>query len=246
MGMKIDVLVICAHPDDAELSCSGTLMAEKSHGRTIGIVDLTRGELGSRGNANTRSEEAAAAAEIMQLDARVNLGLPDGFFQNEKVAQLAVIEVIRRFQPNIVLTNATTDRHPDHGKGAQLVANAAFLSGLFKIETFDAETGAKQSAWRPAQVWHFVQDRFIMPHFVYDISTQMAQKMAAIRAFKTQFDTLPDNEPQTYISTPGFLKNIEQRAAMFGKMIGVQYGEGFTTEKTLGVNNFSTLVNIVT
>ena len=242
--MKLDVLAICAHPDDAELSCAGTLMMEKWQGKRVGIADLTEGELGTRGTAESRAQEATDAFEIMGLDTRVNVGLPDGFFENTRQYQIKVIEVIRRFQPSIILTNAPTDRHPDHGRAANLVRDAAWLSGLRKIETeFE---GKQQEPWRPAQVLHFVQDRFIQPSFVYDITPVMDQKIAAIRAFKTQFDTVHDSEPQTYISTPAFLESIIERAKMMGKMIGVPYAEGFLTEKMTGIRSFDSIVQIVT
>jgi bacillithiol biosynthesis deacetylase BshB1 len=174
----------------------------------------------------------------------VNLELPDGFFENTRSYQLEVIKAIRRFQPAIVLTNAPTDRHPDHGRAAQLVKDAAWLSGLRKIET--QWEGQAQVAWRPAYVFHFIQDRWLEPDFVFDISPVMEQKLSAIRAFKTQFDTLPDDEPQTYISTPGFLQSIIDRARMTGKLIGVAYAEGFISEKKLGVENFDAFIQHVT
>jgi len=242
--MKLDILAICAHPDDAELSCAGTLMMEKLQGKKVGIADLTEGELGTRGTNETRRQEAADAFAIMGLDVRVNLGIPDGFFENNSKYQLEVIKAIRRFQPSIILTNAPADRHPDHGRAAQLVRDAAWLSGLRKIET--EWEGLSQEPWRPTQVFHFVQDRFLQPSFVYDITPVMEKKVEAIRAFKTQFDTLPDGEPQTYISTPAFLESIIERAKMMGKMTGVPYAEGFITEKTPGIRSFDTIVQIVT
>ena len=243
--MKLDVLAICAHPDDAELSCSGTLMMEKRNGKRVGIADLTAGELGTRGTAETRKQEAADALKIMGLDVRVNLGLADGFFQNTHSDQLKVIGAIRKFKPSIILTNAPSDRHPDHGRAAQLVRDASWLSGLLKIETTD-EDGNPQSPWRPTQVFHFLQDRYLQPSFVYDISRVMDIKIEAIRAFKTQFDTRPDQEPQTYISTPGFLESVIERAKMLGKMIGVPFAEGFITEKVPGIANFDTIIQIAT
>ncbi|MCU0335375.1 MAG: bacillithiol biosynthesis deacetylase BshB1 [Chitinophagaceae bacterium] len=242
--MKLDILAIAAHPDDVELSCAGTLMMEKARGKRVGIADLTRGELGTRGTPETRAQEAADALAVMGLDVRVNLELPDGFFENTRSYQLEVIKAIRRFQPAIVLTNAPTDRHPDHGRAAQLVKDAAWLSGLRKIET--QWEGQAQVAWRPAYVFHFIQDRWLEPDFVFDISPVMEQKLSAIRAFKTQFDTLPDDEPQTYISTPGFLQSIIDRARMTGKLIGVAYAEGFISEKKLGVENFDAFIQHVT
>lgn len=242
--MKLDILAICAHPDDAELSCAGTLMMEKAHGKRVGIADLTQGELGTRGTPETRMQEASEALEIMGLDVRVNLGLPDGFFENTRNFQLEVIKVIRRFQPSIVITNAPEDRHPDHGRGGALVKDSAFLSGLRKIET--VFEGRPQEAWRPTQVFHLIQDRFLQPSFVYDISPVIERKIQAIRAFKTQFDTKPDHEPQTYISGPNFLDSIIERSKMLGKMVGVAHAEGFITEKMQGIKSFDSFVQIVT
>jgi bacillithiol biosynthesis deacetylase BshB1 len=242
--MKLDILAIAAHPDDVELSCAGTMIAEKLAGKKAGIVDLTEGELGTRGTPDIRKAEAMAACHIMGLDVRENLGLADGFFANDRPNQLEVIRAIRKFQPTVILTNAPSDRHPDHGRAAQLVRDAAWLSGLRRIETeFE---GQAQAPWRPANVFHFVQDRYLQPSFVYDISATMEQKLAAIRAFKTQFDTLPDDEPQTYISTPGFLQSIIDRARLFGKMIGVEYAEGFITEKMVGVASLDSFIQKIT
>ncbi|HSK12328.1 MAG TPA: bacillithiol biosynthesis deacetylase BshB1 [Phnomibacter sp.] len=242
--MQLDILAICAHPDDAELSCAGTLMMEKMHGKKVGIADLTEGELGTRGTHEIRLQEAADASSIMGLDARINLGLPDGFFENNKMYQLEVIQAIRHFRPSIILANAPGDRHPDHGRAAALVRDAAWLSGLRKIET--EWEGVKQEAWRPTNVFHFVQDRFLQPSFVYDITPVIDKKIEAIRAFKSQFDTSPDHEPQTYISTPAFLESIIERAKMMGKMIGVPFAEGFITEKMTGIRNFDAIVQVVT
>lgn len=242
--MKLDVLAICAHPDDAELSCSGTLMMEKLQGKKVGIADLTEGELGTRGTEETRRQEAYDAQLIMGVDERINLCIPDGFFENTKAHQLEVIKAIRRFQPSIILTNAPSDRHPDHGRAAQLVRDAAWLSGLRKIET--PWDGNLQNPWRPTQVFHFIQDRYLPPTFVYNITPVFERKIEAIRAFKTQFDTQPDNEPQTYISTPSFLESIIERAKMLGKMIGVPYAEGFITEKVPGIASFDALIQKVT
>jgi bacillithiol biosynthesis deacetylase BshB1 len=242
--MKTDLLAIAAHPDDVELSCSGTLMMEKRQGKVVGIVDLTQGELGTRGTDQTRRSEAAESLGIMGLDFRENLGLPDGFFENNRVCQLRVIEAIRRYQPEIVLTNAPADRHPDHGRAAALVRDAAFLSGLIKVET--SHNGVLQAPWRPKYVLHFIQDRYLQPHFVFDISAVMPQKLAAIRAFKTQFDTQPDAEPQTYISTPAFLQSIIDRSAMLGKSVGVPHAEGFLSDKMLGIDRFDALIQNIT
>ena len=234
------ILAIAAHPDDVELSCAGTLMMEKMKGKKAFIVDLTRGELGTRGTDETRTEEAQAAFKLMGLDGRENLELADGFFQNSRECQLAVIKAIRKYQPGIILTNATADRHPDHARAAALVKDAAWLSGLIKIET--SFNGENLPAWRPAYVFHFIQDRYLHPSFVYDITPVMDRKIEAIKAFRTQFDTKPDNEPQTYISTPEFLQSIIDRARMFGRIIGVPYAEGFISEKLIGINNFDLLI----
>ncbi len=243
--MKLDVLAIVAHPDDAELGCSGTLMQEKKQGKRIGIADMTAGELGTRGTSETRSQEAEDAGAVMQLDVRVNLGLPDGFFENSRPHQLEVIRVIRRLRPSIIITNAPSDRHPDHGRAASLVRNAAWLSGLRKIET--SWEDAVQDPWRPTQVFHMIQDRYLEPDFLYDITGVMEQKVRAIRAFKTQFDvTGSDAEPATYISNPAFLESVIERAKMFGKMIGVGYAEGYKTDKIPGITSFDSLVQIVT
>lgn len=245
-AMKLDILAICAHPDDAELSCAGTLMMEKRQGKKVGIADLTEGELGTRGTHETRLKEAMAASAIMGLDVRVNLGLPDGFFENSRPHQMEVIKAIRRFRPSIILTNAPSDRHPDHGRGASLVRDSAFLSGLRKIET--VWEGTPQEAWRPAYVFHFIQDRYLQPSFVYDISPVIDRKVEAIKAFKTQFNVSAegDNEPQTYISTPVFLESIIERSKMLGKMIGVAHAEGFITEKMTGITSFDAIVQTVT
>jgi bacillithiol biosynthesis deacetylase BshB1 len=238
--MKVDILAFGAHPDDVELSCAGTLLVEKANGKKIGIIDLTQGELGTRGSAEIRKQEAAAAAKILQLDVRENLELADGFFKNDKVHQLQVIKAIRKYQPEIILCNAPEDRHPDHGKGAGLLEDAVFLSGLRKIETTDG--GQLQDVWRPSYVFNYIQDRYLHPNFVIDISAVMDQKIAAIRAFGTQFDNPDLNEPQTYISTPDFLDSIIYRAKMFGKMIGVKYAEGFISKKMIGFNSFDAFI----
>lgn len=230
--MKLDILAIAAHPDDVELSCSGTLMLEKSRGKKVGIIDLTQGELGTRGNAETRKREARKALQVMGLDIRENLGLADGFFQNVKEDQLKVIAAIRKYQPDVVFANAPADRHPDHAKGAALIRDSAWLSGLSKIET-ENEKGELQDPWRPAYVFNFIQDRFLTPDFVIDISDFMDRKIEAIRAYATQFDAVDDSEPQTYISTPGFLQSIIDKAKLLGQYAGVQYAEGFISDKQL-------------
>lgn len=242
--MKIDVLAFGSHPDDVELGCAGTLLMEKRQGKTIGIIDMTAGELGTRGTAETRKAEAAVAATILQLDARENLGIPDGFFENTKPHQLAVIRAIRKYQPEIILCNAPADRHPDHGRASRLLEEAAFLSGLIKVETED--DGQLQAAWRPKYVLHYIQDRFLQPTFVYDITPVIDQKIEAIKAYTTQFNVTDPNGVQTYISKPDFLDSIVYRAKMLGKMIGVPYAEGYISEKMIGITTFDSLVQEVT
>ncbi|MCL6523938.1 MAG: bacillithiol biosynthesis deacetylase BshB1 [Thermoflavifilum sp.] len=232
---KLDILAIAAHPDDVELSCAGALIIHVQMGHRVGILDLTAGELGTRGTPETRAQEAKKATEIMGIDIRENAGLPDGFFQNEREHQLRIIPYIRYFQPDIVLTNAERDRHPDHGRAAELVETACFLSGLRKIETH--WKGHPQQAWRPKHIWHFIQDEDLEPDFIVDISTVMERKLEAIRAFASQFLADPKDPLQTYISTPAFFEHIIQRASMWGYRIGTQYGEGFTSRKKLGVSH---------
>jgi N-acetylglucosamine malate deacetylase 1 len=238
--MKLDLLAFGAHPDDIELSCGGVLLSEKKNGRKTGIADLTRGELGTRGTAESRKQEAEDAAKILGVESRDNLGMADGFFQNDQAHQLKIVETIRKYQPEIIFCNAPEDRHPDHGKGAKLVSDAAFLSGLRKIET--VVDGIAQEAWRPKYVFHYIQDRFLQPDFVVDITDVMDQKLESIKAYKTQFYNPDLKEPQTYISTPDFLDSIIYRAKMFGKMIGVKYAEGFISEKMIGIKSFDALI----
>ena len=218
---------MAAHPDDAELSCAGTILKHIAAGKKVGIVDFTRGELGTRGTPEIRLQESADATKILGLHARENLGIRDGFFRNDEETQLKLIEVIRKYQPDIVLANALEDRHPDHGKGAQLAIDACFLSGLRQIKTGDLP------AWRPTQVYHYIQDRYLEPDFVVDISAHWDQKEAAIRAFKSQFFDPNSVEPASYISSPEFLNFIQARAMEMGHKIGVKYGEGFQSQKTL-------------
>lgn len=243
--MKLDILAIAAHPDDVELSCAGTLMVHARQGLKTGIIDLTRGELGTRGTPEGRILEAQEACKVMGVDVRENLGLADGFFQNTREDQLKVVAAIRKFRPEIVLANAIDDRHPDHGRAAQLIRDSAFLAGLRKIETFD-ENGQPQQAWRPKQVYHFIQDRYSAPDFVVDISGVIDQKLEAIKCFKTQFLAEKDHEPQTYISSPEFFDSVVYRAKMLGKMVGVAYAEGYTSAKMLGVKSLMDLINETT
>lgn len=245
--MKLDVLAIGVHPDDVELSCSGTILVEGRRGKKVGILDLTQGELGTRGTIETRYAEAANAAKILGVQARENLKMRDGFFRNDEEHQVKLISYIRKYQPGIILANALHDRHPDHGRAGQLIATASFLSGLRKIETAD-ENGAPQQHWRPRYILHYLQDWYHEPDLVVDISDVFEQRMKAVEAYATQFHN-PDtgeNGPQTYISTPDFLESIIGRARMLGKKIGVKFGEGFVSEKKIGISNLDALLQIET
>ncbi|NCI46374.1 bacillithiol biosynthesis deacetylase BshB1 [Sediminibacterium soli] len=243
---QLDILAFGVHPDDVELGCSGTLLTAMAEGKKVGIVDITRGELGTRGSADIRDQEAAAAARILGIDVRENLRLADGFFQNDEASLRKVITVIRTYRPRILLANSLEDRHPDHGRSGKLVADAAFLAGLRKIET--VSDGQPQEVWKPSYVFHYIQDRFIEPSFVVDITAHMDRKIESILAYGTQFfNPNPDSdEPQTYISTPQFLETIKARALMLGKRIGVGFGEGFCTQKTLGVSGFNAFIQQIT
>jgi bacillithiol biosynthesis deacetylase BshB1 len=234
--LKLDILAIASHPDDVELSCAGTLLIHKDKGKRTGVVDLTRGELGSRGTARSRSSEATAAGKVLGLSIRENLGLPDGFFRNDQASQLKLVRAIRKYQPDIVLANAPEDRHPDHGRAAQLIIDSCFLAGLVKVKT--ELNGISQEPWRPAQVYHFIQDRYLDPDLIIDISSVAEKKIQAIRCFKSQFLVPAGESTQTYISTPEFFDSVIYRSKMMGKMIGVAYGEGFITAKKVGVKSF--------
>ena len=238
--MKIDVLAFGVHPDDVELGCAGTLLIEKKNGKKTGIIDLTKGELGTRGNAATRKKEAAEAAKILGVDIRKNMGLADGFFKKDEESQRLVIKMIRRYRPEIIICNAPEDRHPDHGRSSRLVVDAAFLSGLQKIKTKDKQKD--QIAWRPKYVLHYIQDRYLKPDFVFDITEVFEKKMEAIKAYATQFFNTDSKEPQTYISTPDFLDSVVNRHKMFGKMIGVKYAEGFISKKMIGISSLDALI----
>jgi len=229
MVEKLDILAFGVHPDDVELGCSGTILASVAEGKKVGIIDLTRGELGTRGSAEIRKEEAADAARVLKVTLRENLGMADGFFQNDEINQRKVIEVVRKYRPEIILCNSTEDRHPDHGRSAQLVEDAAFLSGLRKIETFVGEE--KQPEWRAKYVFHYIQDRFLHPDFVFDISGFMDDKIRSVLCYKTQFYNPNLDEPETYISNPEFLESVKARAMMLGKRIGVKYAEGYISKK---------------
>ena len=241
--MKLYILAIGVHPDDIELGCSGALINAVKEGKKVGIVDLTQGELGSRGTVDTRTREAADAALIMGALVRENLQMRDGFFKNDEEHQLRLIRAIRKYQPEIVIGNALTDRHPDHGRAGQLINDACFLSGLVKIDTRD-ERDEPQEKWRPKYFFQYLQDWYHEPDLLIDISEVFEQRMDAIRAYTTQFHTAASEAggPVTYISTPDFLDSVAARARLFGRRIGVRYAEGFTTQKKLGLRGFSSLI----
>jgi len=244
MFEKLDILAFGVHPDDIELGCSGTILACVAEGKKAGIIDLTKGELGTRGSAEIRKEEAANAAKVLKVTIRENLEMADGFFQNDESHQRKVIEVIRKYRPEIILCNSIEDRHPDHGRSAELVEDAAFLSGLRKIETFIQVE--KQQEWRPKYVFHYIQDRFLQPGFVFDISNFMDEKLKAVMCYKTQFFNPHLNEPETYISSPEFFETVKARAMMLGKRIGVKYAEGYITRKMVGINSFNSFIQYTT
>jgi len=239
--MKLDILAIGAHPDDVELGCSGTLISEIRKGKKAGIIDLTQGELGTRGTIETRYAEATASAKIMGLSVRENLKMRDGFFQNDEAHQMQLIRVLRKYQPDIVIGNILEDRHPDHGKGGWLIYDSCFLSGLRQVKTFDEE-GKEQEKWRPRMLLHYIQDRFFEQDIILDISDVWEQRMEAIRAYKTQFFDPGSKEPQTYLSTPEFLDALASRARLLGKRIGVKYGEGFLSKKNIGLRSLDSLI----
>lgn len=238
--MKLDILAFGAHPDDVELGCSGTLAKEISLGKKVGIVDLTRGELGTRGSVEIRNAESAKASVVLGVSVRENLDMRDAFFVNDEAHQMKIIEMIRKYQPEIVLCNAIDDRHIDHGKGSKLVSDACFLSGLRQIATqFD---GLRQEAWRPKVVYHYIQWKNIEPDFVVDISDFMEVKMQSILAYSSQFYNPNTNEPESPISSKNFLDSVKYRAQDLGRIIGKDFAEGFTVERYLAVNSLSDLV----
>lgn len=244
--MKLDLLAIGVHPDDVELSCSGTILNEIKRGKKAGILDLTQGELGTRGTIETRYAEAAKAAEILGVSVRANLKMRDGFFKNDEEHQMQLIRAIRTWQPEVVLANALEDRHPDHGRAGQLISTACFLSGLAKIETTD-ENGRPQPKWRPKYILHYLQDWYHEPDLLVDISDVFEQRMEAVKAYTTQFNVEIDGDgPQTYISSPDFLDSVIGRARMMGKRIGVKYAEGFICEKKIGIRNLDALLQVET
>lgn len=237
--MKLNILAFGVHPDDVELGCAGLLINQIRNGEKVGIVDLTLGEMGTRGTSEIRLQEAAEAAKIIGSSIRENLQLSDCFFENDRTAKLKVIESIRNYQPEIVICNARTDRHPDHGRSNQLVEDACFLSGLIKIET--QRNQINQTPWRPKLVLHYIQDRFIKPDIVVDVTDAWEARMASIMAHKSQLYNPDSDEPETYIASKAFFDNISARAMEFGRPCGFKYAEGFTCNRTIGVKNITKL-----
>lgn len=233
--MKLDILAFGAHPDDVELGCAGTIAKEISLGKNVGIIDLTQGELGTRGSAELRKIEADNAAKILGVQVRENLGFADGFFKNDKEHQLKIIQVLRKYRPDIVLCNAVQDRHIDHGKGSKLVSDACFLSGLSKVET--ELKRVQQEKWRPKAIYHYIQWENLKPDFVVDISGFMESKVDAVMAYSSQFYNPKSIEPETPISSKNFTDSIEYRARDLGRLVGVEHGEGFTVERLIGVDH---------
>lgn len=243
--MKLDILAFGVHPDDVELGCSGTILASIAQGKKVGIIDLTQGELGTRGTAQTRKTEAENAAKVLGVHIRENLKMADAFFSNDESHQRKIIQTIRKYRPEIVLCNAPEDRHPDHGRSSQLVADAAFLSGLRKIETLDDENNL-QEAHRPTYVFHYIQDRYLKPDFVIDISVYHTKKIESILCYTTQFHDPNSKEPNTYISSPQFLDSIKSKGMILGKQIGVEFAEGFISKKIIGFSNFDGFIKNIT
>lgn len=240
--MKLDILAFGAHPDDVELGAGATVAKEISKGKKVGIIDLTRGELGTRGTPEIRDAEAAKAAKILGVSARENLGFADGFFVNDKAHQLEIIRKIRKYRPEIVLCNAIDDRHIDHGKGSKLVSDACFLSGLVKIATKEKDTGDVQRPWRPKVVYHYIQWKNITPDFVVDVSGFIVQKTEAILAYSSQFFDPDSDEPETPISSKNFIDSVNYRARDLGRLIGVDYAEGFNVERFVAVDSLDSLI----
>jgi bacillithiol biosynthesis deacetylase BshB1 len=235
MDNQVDILAFGAHPDDVELSCAGTILKHISLGDKVGIIDLTRGELGTRGSADIRDKESANAAQILGVEFRNNMNFRDGFFSNDETHQLELVKMIREYRPRIVLCNAIEDRHPDHAKGSSLVSDACFLSGLRKIDT-------GQEVWRPQFVYHYIQFKEIKADFVVDISGFMDKKMDSVLAYASQFYDPSSSEPKTIISSKDFLDSIKYRASNLGRLSGFEYGEGFTVEKSLAVSSLNSLI----
>ncbi len=240
MVEKLDILAFAAHPDDVEISCSGTLMKHIALGHKVGIVDLTQGDLGSRGTIETRNKEASKASDLMGIQVRENLRMADGFFENNEENKLKIIEIIRKYRPDIVLANAIKDRHPDHGRAASLVSDACYYSGLRKIESFCE--GVNQDAHRPKAVYHYIQDKYIKPDFVVDVTEYFDRKMESIKVYKSQFYDPNSEEPETPISGEEFFEFIIGRMANMGRPIGARYAEGFTVERVLGIQSLKDII----
>ena len=239
MDLKLDILAIGVHPDDVELSCSGTILKHLAQGKKVGILDLTQGELGTRGTGELRLLEAEKSAKILGVTIRENLGFSDGFFTNDKAHQIEIIKILRKYRPDIVLANAPKDRHPDHGRASQLVSEACFYSGLVKIET--ELNGETQELWRPKAIYYYIQDRFLKPDFVVDVSDFVDTKMESIMAFSSQFYNPDSDAPETPISGKAFLDFVKARMANFGRDIDVEYAEGYTVERVIGVEDITLL-----
>lgn len=238
--MKLDLLAFAAHPDDVELSCAGTMIKQMQAGYKTGIIDLTRGELGTRGSAAIREQEAALATKILGLSVRDNLNMRDGYFEVSEENKLAIVKMIRKYKPEVILANAPSDRHPDHGRASKLVSDACFLSGLIKVST--SMDGKEQEVWRPRAVYFYIQDRRLDPDFIVDVSDVMEKRIEAIMSFSSQFYNPASTEPDTAISSKQFLEGLKSRALEFGRLIGTEYGEGFITERTPGVNDIFQLL----
>ena len=238
--MKLDILAFGAHPDDVELGAGATLAKEIANGKKVGIVDLTRGELGTRGSAEIRDQEAVAAAKLLGVEVRENLAFADGFLVNDKTHQLKIVQMVRKYQPDIVLCNAIADRHIDHPKGSNLVSDACFLSGLLKIDTW--ADGASQAKWRPKLVYHYIQWKNIDPDFVVDVSGYIETKIASILAYSSQFYDPKSHEPETPISSKNFIDSVTYRARDLGRMIGVEHAEGFNVERFVAVDSLDDLI----
>lgn len=237
--MKLDILAIGVHPDDVELSATGTLIKAIQQGKKVGILDLTEGELGTRGSAELRLIEAQNSGKIQGVHVRENLGMADGFFSNDEAHQRKIIQIIRKYQPEVVLSNAPSDRHPDHGRASKLISDACFYSGLRKVET--TLEGVPQTAWRPKSIYNYIQDRYLDPDFVVDITPFVDQKLKAIMAFSSQFYDPNSKEPESPISSQNFIHHIKGRWSNFGRLINVEYAEGFLAERPFGVEDITQL-----
>ena len=238
--MKLDILAIGVHPDDIELSCAGTILKEIASGKKVGVLDLTHGELGTRGSGPLRLIEAQKSAEILGLACRDNLGMADGFFKNDQKHIVQIAHILRKYQPDIVLSNAPSDRHPDHGRASKLISDACFYSGLRRIKT--KQDGELQEAWRPKAIYNYIQDRFIEPHFVVDITPFVETKMDSIKAFSSQFYNPGSNEPESPLTMKNFFEFVRARMADMGRYIHADYAEGYLVERPAGVESLGDLM----